>query len=73
VPFARRTKGGRSGGSTDAVYSFPSSRQARGPRMIGAVIALVAFLGSLVAVTVGPALGEMLPPSLLLWLMLIRG
>ena len=54
------------------MYPFPSGPHARG-RTIGAVVALVVFLGSLVAVTVGPALGETLPSPLLLWLLLIRG
>ena len=58
---------------TDAVCRFPSGPPARGARTIGAVVALVVFLGSLVAVTVGPALGEALPSPLLLWLMLVRG
>ena len=57
----------------DAVYPFPSLRQARGPRAVGAVIALVAFLGSLLAVAAAPALGEVLPYPLLVRLMLVRG
>ena len=58
-----------------SVYRFPSpiGRPIRGRPAVGAVIALVAFLGSLLAATLGPAAGELLPFPLLLLLTLIRG
>jgi hypothetical protein len=40
---------------------------------IGALIALIAFLGSLAVASLGPAAREMPPASLLVLLMLIRG
>jgi len=39
----------------------------------GAVVALVALLGSLLAATLGPASGDLLPSPLPVLLMLIRG
>jgi len=57
------------------VWRFPPAdyRPARRRTAFGAVITLVAFLGSLVAATLGPVIGET-PPFLLLILMtLIRG
>jgi len=57
------------------VYRFPSpgARAFRGRSALGAVIALVSILGSLVAATLGPAIGEAFPYPLLVLLMLIRG
>ena len=56
------------------VYRFPSPfrRHGRGRAAVGAVVTLVAFLGSLLAATLGPA-ADLLPSPLLLLLALIRG
>jgi hypothetical protein len=54
-------------------FSSPFRRPVRGRPAIGAVIALVAFLGSLVAATLGPLAGNLTASPLLLLLMLIRG
>ena len=53
------------------VRRFPP-RHGRRP-VLGAIIALLACLGSLIAVSAGPAAGETLPYPLLTLLMLIRG
>jgi hypothetical protein len=51
----------------------PIRRRFRGRAVVGAVITLVTFLGSLLAATLGPAAGDLLPYPLLLLLTLIRG
>jgi hypothetical protein len=51
----------------------PGARALRGRSALAALIALVSILGSLVAATLGPAVGEALPYPLLVLLMLIRG
>jgi hypothetical protein len=48
-------------------------RSARGRSAIGAIIALLAFLGSVAAMSLGPAIGDALPYPVLVLLMLIRG
>ena len=54
-------------------FAAPPRRHARRGPAVGALIALVAFLGSLLAAALGPAPGEALPSPLLALLMLIRG
>jgi hypothetical protein len=54
-------------------FSSPFRRPVRGRPAVGAVITLVAFLGSLLAATLGPLAGDLTSSPLLLLLMLIRG
>jgi hypothetical protein len=52
------------------LHRFPPRR---GRSIVGTIIALVAFIGSLVAAAAGPAPGETIRHPLLVLLMLIRG
>jgi hypothetical protein len=54
-------------------FSSPLRRPVRGRPTIAAVITLVAFLGSLAAIALGPAAGDPTASPLLLLFMLIRG
>ena len=54
-------------------FASPAGGPVRGRPAAGAIITLVALLGSLAAATLGPAAGEPLPSPLVLLLILIRG
>jgi hypothetical protein len=54
-------------------FPCPFRRRLRARAAVGAIITLVTFLGSLLAATLGPAAGDLLPSPLLLLLALIRG
>jgi hypothetical protein len=58
-----------------AIDRFSSGLRPRvhGRPAVGAIVLLVAFVGSLLAATLGPVAGDLLPFPLLLLLTLIRG
>jgi hypothetical protein len=65
----------RTEGTSAAIHRFTTgpARQARRRPAVGAVVALVALLGSILAATLGPPAEEGLPAPLVVLLMLVRG